>query len=107
MRIGLGHTNPLVPLLVIKQLQRFAGDEELAAMIGNHPIYLEVLEHIKDELIVAEAVSEFMFQLSETKAGMRIVLGNPSVAVVQQMSNINETIKIRILQTAVKISQLR
>jgi hypothetical protein len=57
MRRGLAHPEPAVPQLVLHQLLRFVGDDELAAMVGHHDIFLPALNLLGGDLANAAEVS--------------------------------------------------
>ncbi len=57
MRRGLAHPEPAVPQLVVHQLLRFVGDDELAAMVGHHDIFLPALNLLGGDLANAAEVS--------------------------------------------------
>lgn len=107
MKHGLSHPNTLVPICILKQMERCARDDELAGMICQHPIFLPALRLLKADLSVYSEVSKFVLQVAETTTGARILLGAETVAELHLLGSLNEVIKIRVLEVAVRISQLR
>ncbi len=45
--------------------------------------------------------------MAETQVGLEIVLNKTTVAILQSIMEQNTTIKIRVLELAIKISQMR
>ena len=108
MRLGLEHSNPAVVVLIIKQVQRCARDEELSVSIASHPIYLPSLRLLNHEdLKVGAEVSELLQLMAEHPAGLKTLLDQRTVATLQQLATANDTMKIRGLDVVVKISQFR
>jgi len=106
MRLGLEHSNPAVVVLIIKQVQRCARDEELSVSIASHPIYLPSLRLLNHEdLKVGAEVSELLQLMAEHPAGLKTLLDQRTVATLQQLATANDTMKIRGLDAVVKISQ--
>jgi hypothetical protein len=56
MRRGLEHPQQGVPLLVLQQLNRFVGDDELALTVGEHSIFLPAVSKLAGDLEVAAQV---------------------------------------------------
>jgi hypothetical protein len=71
MRRGLAHPEPEVPQLVLHQLLRFVGDDELAAMVGQHDIFLPAVSLLGGDLAnAAEVSSDQCFSI--TDSGSRV-----------------------------------
>jgi hypothetical protein len=62
MRLGLDHPSEQVPLLVMHQLMRFVGDDDLAAVVGQHPIFLHAVGKLNGELAIAIEVSRVLYR---------------------------------------------
>jgi len=105
MQCGLSHKNPRVPILVLKQLQRCARDDDLSQILGQHPIYHRSLQLMKEDLSVAAEVAAFLLQLTEHKLGLDLFVGNETVSCLQEQMTENETVALRVLELAVKVSQ--
>ena len=56
MRRGLAHPNPEVSTLVLHQLLRFVGDDDLAAVVGQHDIFLPAVGLLGGDLAIASEV---------------------------------------------------
>lgn len=103
---GLLHNNPSVPVLVLKQLQRCARDEDLASRLGSHDIYPVVLGLMDAELIVSREVIVFLDQLAESKPGLAVVTNVETVNVLKKIMTNSEITKFRVLELVVKIGQM-
>ena len=53
MRLGLDHSDEQVPLLVMRQLMRCVGDDDLASVVGQHTIFLAATSKLDGDLVLA------------------------------------------------------
>ena len=56
MRLGLEHPSQQVPHLVVQQLLRFVGDDDLAVIVGEHSIFLPAVLKLGGDLALAAEV---------------------------------------------------
>ena len=96
-----------MPVLVLKQLQRCARDEDLASRLGTHDIYPVVLGLMDAELIVSREVIVFLDQLAESKPGLAVVTNVETVNILKKIMINSEITKFRVLELVVKIGQMR
>ena len=61
---GLGHKDARVLLLILKQMQRFSQDDDLASLIGTHPIYPVAVNLMAADLNISTQVMFLIFVLS-------------------------------------------
>ena len=62
---------------------------------------------MKEDLSVAAEVAAFLLQLTEHKLGLDLFVGNETVSCLQEQMTENETVALRVLELAVKVSQTR
>eukprot|EP00088_Acartia_fossae_P037788 TRINITY_DN3902_c0_g1_i1.p1 TRINITY_DN3902_c0_g1~~TRINITY_DN3902_c0_g1_i1.p1 ORF type:complete len:504 (-),score=138.03 TRINITY_DN3902_c0_g1_i1:34-1545(-) len=103
---GLSHKDPRVPVLAVKQLQRFSQDDELSSLVQSHPIFSKSVEMLAADLSVSSQVFTFLYQMSESLKGVSLVLSTTTLPILHAVMKHNTTIQIRVLELAVKISQI-
>jgi len=106
MEKGLPHPNPSVGCLVISQLQRCSHDEDLVKPLVNSSIFPMVIDSIGREMEVSKETVSLFLWLAETPEGMKALTSNQTTNRFQQLSAKDETIRFRVLDLMVRLTQL-
>ena len=100
------HPNPSVGCLVISQLQRCSHDEDLVKPLVNSSIFPMVIDSIGREMEVSKETVSLFLWLAETPEGMKALTSNQTTNRFQQLSAKDETIRFRVLDLMVRLTQL-
>nr|ALS04170.1 26S proteasome non-ATPase regulatory subunit 14 [Acartia pacifica] len=104
LKHSLNNPDVRVPVLVLKQVQRFSQDDDLVRILGSHAIFPHAVKLIDSELTISSQVFTLLYQLAETETGLKLLLS--TVPVLRSAMETNLTIKVRILELAVKVGQI-
>ena len=95
-----------VQLLIMGQLQRCVGDEDLVDLVVRHNLLAPVISQLEGELAVAKEVTRWAVSLAESRRGLAWLTSDQTVGQLAGIRAKSSVLQMRVLELLVKIAQI-
>ena len=95
-----------VQLLILGQLQRCVGDDDLIDLVMKHNLLAPVISKLEAELAVAKEVTGWAVSLAESRKGLARLTSAETVGQLTGISQRSSVLQMRVLELIVKIAQI-
>ena len=95
-----------VQLLIVGQLQRCLGDEDLVELVVKHNLLTPLISNLEAELAVAKEVTRWAVSLAESRLGLARLTSAETVGQLTGISQRSSVLQMRVLDLVVKVAQI-
>ncbi|RIA97789.1 26S proteasome non-ATPase regulatory subunit 5 [Glomus cerebriforme] len=105
LTLGLQFNSSEVRILALCQIEKCLETEEAVQDLVRSPIFPVILEGLGyEDTLISTKVTEFLIKLADHTSGLRAIFDSGSIAILNQLSQGNETVKFRVFDLVSRIS---
>ncbi|CAI2161932.1 15845_t:CDS:10 [Funneliformis geosporum] len=105
LTLGLQFNSSEVRMLTLSQVEKCLESEETVQDLVRSPMFPVVLEGLGyDDNLISTKVTEFLVKLVSCSSGLQALFDSGSIAILDQLSHGDETVKFRVFDLVSRIS---